>query len=273
MARARNIKPGFFENETLAEIAPVGRLLFAGLWVIADRAGRLEDRPKRIRAQVLPYDDLDVDAMLDELAERGFILRYEGRDKSRYIQIIAFEKHQQPHHKERESTVPAPDKDGASTGQDPGKHLPRQVQAPTKASRSPSDSRDSRDSRDSQNPPNPPARKLADAPPLGFDDFWQAYPRKVGKATTLKAWRKLNPSQTTADIIIGAIRNQVAQLHFRNAQGDDFIPNPATWLNQGRWDDEIVESKQVRKEREMTAHQQERRKRWEAADRTKRKAR
>lgn len=58
MARSRNIKPAFFFNEQLAEVAPLGRLLFIGLWTIADREGRLEDRPRKIKAEVLAYDDL-----------------------------------------------------------------------------------------------------------------------------------------------------------------------------------------------------------------------
>ena len=49
MARARNIKPGFFKNEFLAEMPCEVRLLFIGLWTLADREGRLEDRPKRIK--------------------------------------------------------------------------------------------------------------------------------------------------------------------------------------------------------------------------------
>ena len=116
MARARNIKPSFFTNDTLAEIAPLGRLLFAGMWTIADREGRLEDRPKRIKAEVLPYDDCDVDSLLNDLQKLGFILRYEV-DGQRYIQILAFSKHQNPHQKEAESTIPAPDKHRTSTGQ------------------------------------------------------------------------------------------------------------------------------------------------------------
>ena len=44
MARARLLKPGFFTNEDLCELPAFGRLLFAGLWTIADREGRLEDR-------------------------------------------------------------------------------------------------------------------------------------------------------------------------------------------------------------------------------------
>lgn len=120
MARARNIKPGFFSNDRLAEINPLGRLLFAGLWTIADRAGRLEDRPKKIKAEVLPYDDCDADAMLDELAGKDFLLRYQA-DGKRYIQIINFAKHQNPHKKEAESTIPAPDEHRASSVPEPEK--------------------------------------------------------------------------------------------------------------------------------------------------------
>ncbi len=51
--RARGIKPAFFKNEELAELGTVAQLLFIGLWCLADREGRLEDRPKRIGAEVM----------------------------------------------------------------------------------------------------------------------------------------------------------------------------------------------------------------------------
>ncbi len=107
MARTRNIKPSFFDNEELAELHPLARLLFIGLWGQADREGRLEDRPKKIKAVILPYDDCDVDQFLQELHESGFILRYEVGDKH-YIQIINFLKHQKPHPKEAPSEIPSP---------------------------------------------------------------------------------------------------------------------------------------------------------------------
>lgn len=107
MARSRNIKPAFFKNEALAECSPLSRLLFAGLWCLADREGRLEDRPKRIRAELLPYDDGSVDAILDELQSAGFILRYIA-DGKRFIQVLNFAKHQNPHHREVSSIIPAP---------------------------------------------------------------------------------------------------------------------------------------------------------------------
>lgn len=117
MSRARNIKPGFFRNDLLAECDPLARILFAGLWCEADRAGRLEDRPKRIKAECLPYDDCDIEALLEQLSERGFIVRYQhGAD--RYIAIPKFAEHQNPHKNERDSSIPAPDKHSASTVQE-----------------------------------------------------------------------------------------------------------------------------------------------------------
>ena len=107
MARARNIKPGFFANDTLAELDPLTRLLFIGLWTIADRDGRLEDRPKRIKATIFPYDDCNVDLMLAALHKSGFILRYRANDIDA-IQVRKWSKHQNPHIKELPSIIPAP---------------------------------------------------------------------------------------------------------------------------------------------------------------------
>ena len=106
MSRARNIKPGFFTNEELAEIDPIGRLLFIGLWTLADREGRLEDRVKRIKASLFPYDNCDIDSLLNDLQEHGFIVRYHVND-IKCIQILKFSKHQKPHPNEKKSELPA----------------------------------------------------------------------------------------------------------------------------------------------------------------------
>lgn len=60
MARTRSIKPSFFSNDILAECEPMARLLFAGLWTLADRDGRLEYRPRRIKGALFPYDNCDI---------------------------------------------------------------------------------------------------------------------------------------------------------------------------------------------------------------------
>lgn len=129
MARARNIKPGFFRNADLVELPFEARLLFIGLWTIADRAGRIEDRPKQIKMELFPADSVDVDALLDELAAIGVVARY-SHDGKRYLQVVNFSKHQNPHKDEKASTIP--DQDGHLATQEPDKkkHSANTVQAP-----------------------------------------------------------------------------------------------------------------------------------------------
>lgn len=106
MARARNIKPSLFKNEILGDAEPLLTILFTGLWCLADREGRLEDRPKRIKAEIFPYrDGLDVDEMLSWLEEQSFINRYRIDNES-FIQVTKFHEHQNPHHMEAESVIP-----------------------------------------------------------------------------------------------------------------------------------------------------------------------
>ena len=110
MPRARNIKPGFFKNEVLASLDAKDRLMFIGLWTLADKAGRLEDRPKRIKAEIFPYEDHDCEAGLSHLADYGFIIRYSA-DGGNFIQIPTWNKHQRPHHQEVPSEIPPPTSD------------------------------------------------------------------------------------------------------------------------------------------------------------------
>ena len=106
MARARNIKPGLFKNEVLGVADPLYTLLFEGLWLLADREGRLEDRPMRIKGELFPYrDGLDMGSMLSWLESEGFIHRYSSNGLA-LIQILAFAKHQTPHGTEKDSTYP-----------------------------------------------------------------------------------------------------------------------------------------------------------------------
>jgi len=115
MARARNIKPGLFKNEILGVADPIYTLLFEGLWLLADREGRLEDRPLRIKAEIFPYrDGMNIGSMLGWLEEAGFIQRYQVGGLA-LVQITNFAKHQNPHKNEPESIYPAPEKLGTTS--------------------------------------------------------------------------------------------------------------------------------------------------------------
>ncbi|WP_165856752.1 hypothetical protein [Marinobacter sp. JSM 1782161] len=116
--RARNIKPGFWKNEDLVDLPYEYRLLFIGLPMLADREGRLEDRPKRIKMELFPADPVDVDDGLNELIDRGFLERYES-EGVKVLMISKFAEHQSPHHSEKKSDLPG--KDGFAAVKEPEK--------------------------------------------------------------------------------------------------------------------------------------------------------
>ena len=117
MARARSIKPSFFKNDELAECEPMARLLFVGLWTLADRDGRLACRPLRIKAELFPYDNCDIGELLGQLQKRGFIDIYES-DVGTVLEIPKFAEHQRCHPEERSESLPARAKQ--ETGKLPG---------------------------------------------------------------------------------------------------------------------------------------------------------
>lgn len=135
MARARNIKPGFFRNADLVELSFETRLLFIGLWTIADREGRLEDRPKQIKMELFPADSIDCDKLLDELQSIGVVERYEHGGK-RYLHVVNFCKHQNPHKDEKASTIPDKHGNYAEPKQAQYKHRASTVQTPCSSERS-----------------------------------------------------------------------------------------------------------------------------------------
>ena len=78
------------------------------------------------------------------------------------------------------------------------------------------------------------ARARADRDP-GFADFWKAYPKKQGIGAAEKAWKKIKPSEQLLGAMLFAISKQKRSRQWR----EGYIPNPATWLNQRRWEDVV----------------------------------
>jgi hypothetical protein len=92
------------------------------------------------------------------------------------------------------------------------------------------------------NTPLPPAGDCAAEPHGGvsqskFDAFWLAYPKKVGKGAACTAWKKLKMTDALFAEIMAAIEKQRKCKQWRK-DGGQYVPNPSTWLNQGRWEDE-----------------------------------
>jgi len=122
--RSRNLKPGFFKNECLARCEPLARLLWQGLWCVADREGRFEWRPLRMKAEILPYDNCDIDELLDQLIACQAIVKYSVNGNN-YGAIPTFLKHQKPHVRESASSCPAPTLAVPRHNLGDDEHLPR----------------------------------------------------------------------------------------------------------------------------------------------------
>lgn len=72
-----------------------------------------------------------------------------------------------------------------------------------------------------------------------FDLFWAAYPNKTGKGAAEKSWNKLRPTKELFSQIMEALQRAVGCEQWKRENGR-YIPNPATWLNQRRWEDEYT---------------------------------
>jgi hypothetical protein len=105
LGRVRSIKPELWFDFELAKLPIEARFAFIGLLCHADREGRFEDNPLRLKALVYPYDKVDMDKILAHLSKKPFIIRYSVDSKS-YIQIVKWDEHQPVHHTETESKIP-----------------------------------------------------------------------------------------------------------------------------------------------------------------------
>lgn len=127
--RARNIKPGFYKNAKLVECSLAARLLAPGLWMLADKSGRLLDRPKQIKMEIFPADTIDVEPLLQELHLNEHIIRYEI-EGVKYIQILGFKDHQSPHYSEKDSIIPGYSEKSFSSSKDIPEQVRRITQPP-----------------------------------------------------------------------------------------------------------------------------------------------
>lgn len=97
---------------------------------------------------------------------------------------------------------------------------------------------DNDDDNDNDLKTTPPIVPPNDAPTSRFDTFWSVYPKKVGKKAARTAWKRIKMDKALFDRIIAAVEKAKQSQQWKK-NGGQYIPNPATWLNQGRWDDEL----------------------------------
>lgn len=225
MARIRSLKPDFFKDEDLAVLPFEARLLFEGLWCYADKEGRLEDRPKYLKAEIFPYDKIDIEKLLNLLSspqiperpQKVFIRRYTVNCRN-YIDIPEFLKHQSPHNTEKDSVLPP--FNGMLTVNN------------------------TLINNDTQSSGESDPISLSESKSLlknKFEIFYKSYPKKKAKIEAEKAFSKLNPDDTLLNAMLSAIDKAKKSEDWMKDKGR-YIPYPATWINAKRWLDEETES-------------------------------
>lgn len=111
MSRIRTVKPELFKHEELylaeqEEGLPL-RVAFIGMFTVVDREGRFKWRPKQLKLDVLPYDDVDFSRVLHALTTRGFLVKYTSNGED-FGYIPTFSRHQVINNRESASTLPNP---------------------------------------------------------------------------------------------------------------------------------------------------------------------
>jgi len=236
--RSRNIKPGFYKNEDLAECSCWARLIFPGLWMMADKNGVLENRPKRIKAELLPFDSVEIEPLIDELEARMLVVRFEKNGAS-CLWIPGFSKHQSPHYSEKSIGILPPDKQEIA-----GEQERKTLGIVRDHSRNDPSMIDGSNHSSLLNPSllnhesiDPPARRTLGDPP-GFAEFWAAYPRRVAKAAAVKAFAKLRADDDLLRKILAGLSEAKRSPGWLK-DGGQFVPHPASWLNGRRWEDQL----------------------------------
>ena len=225
MARIRTIKPEFFTSEDIVSLSPYARLLYIALWCESDKEGRMAWKPRTFKMRYLPADSVDIDALCKEIIDAGLVKLYgEG-----YAYIPTFNAHQHINPRESASQLPEPPAGSAKTTR-----KPRVSDASLTGGQRDSDAQGGREGKGKEGKEHASQRDAL------FDDFWAAYPKKVGKDDAKRAFDKRKPNAELLSAMLAALEVQKQSPSWTKDNGQ-FIPNPSTWLNQGRWQDELGE--------------------------------
>lgn len=232
MPRIRTVKPEYWTDEKIVELSITARLFFIGLWNFADDNGVLENKPKQLKIRIFPTDDVEVTRLIDELNNLNLIITYETNGAS-FIYIRNLTKHQVID-RSRKSNLPTPPID--LINQQVVEIKQNQLKSPEI-----SPGREGKGI-GKERKTTPPTPLRGNGVSVDFERFWSVYPKKIGKQAALKKWQALKRTYQLPppDQIIGAVEKQKTWDQWQKDEGQ-FIPNPATWLNQGRWDDQPPE--------------------------------
>jgi hypothetical protein len=94
MARIRTVKPELWTDPEFVECSLSARLLFIASWNFATDHGVIPNKPRQIKMQCLPADDVDIEALIEELVSHQFLVRRTAPNGDRVLVIRTFAKNQ-----------------------------------------------------------------------------------------------------------------------------------------------------------------------------------
>lgn len=246
----RLIKESICSSDNIDHLTLFEETFFYRLIVNCDDYGRMDARPKILKSRLYPLKDElpdeQIQSALDALARENLIIRYECEGRP-YLQMRTWEKHQSVRARKSKYPEPKPalmksseiignqlisdeiNGNQMNTDEINGNHLNANVtviQSNTNTIRIQSESES-----------NPNTNTTPQTAVDAFDVFWEHYPKKVGKGAARTSFAKV---RVPIETLIAAIEQQKRSDQWKRG----YVPNPATWLNQGRWEDQLEESRQ-----------------------------
>ena len=226
MARCRIVKPEFWDDQRLSSISFQARLTYIGIWNFCDDYGVTKASALWLKSRIFPYDDKlnmrDFKRWVAELVELRRIVEFTASGEVFYF-IPNFRKHQVINRPSK-TRYPEPPADILEHSRSTHGALTDEIEVEVEVEREIENKR---------------ARaREGEGSGSDFDVFWQAYPKKVGKQDARKAWGRANGTRPPTEAIVERL-TQLKKSKQWNKDGGQYVPNPATWINRGGWDDEL----------------------------------
>lgn len=207
------INPDFWLDEEIGSSSQACRLLYIGTWNHSDDYGVIECSPQKLKAQVFPYDDVDVRPLMDNLIALKKLLPFDV-DGKKYLYIKNFLKYQKVDKPSQYRYPPAP------------RELLAEYPEITRiVLTSEEKRREEKRSKKKRSEVNYLDQK--------FVSFWNEYPKKVGKSNAYELWEEL--SETQKDLILADVPERKSDEKWVGG----FIKDPERYIKNRQWEDEI----------------------------------
>lgn len=228
------IDPNIWQSEDFSKLSNLSKIVFIGLFSLADDEGYGKANPTLIKNSIFPFDEklrtTDIEKSLQEIATNMSIVFYTAEDGKDYYFLSNWSKWQSIQ-KPTQSKIPELNDKCTVILQDNYS----------------SDTVGVKPNRKEKNKNRIEKEYIV----KDFEEFYAMYPRKVNKDAAFKIWEKINPDDKLKEVILNNLKQQIAFYGWDKLKSKDtkYVPHPSTWLNKKRWKDEIeVDCKQKSKD-------------------------